>query len=177
LEDQRTPRQGEGATTDALIDLSLTIPARSVSPHEIRRLIVQDGKAMLQALLQQAGPHGLVHISVRIAPQATQGRGVGPAATVAALPVPERAAHQSFARWLAAALQHHQLTQEAAAKQLGVSVRTVSRWVTGATEPGLQHLRRIEEAFGGLPAPAPAPVGPPGAPPLSRPRRAGRRVR
>jgi hypothetical protein len=175
LEDRHEGRQGDGATADAVIELAWTMPARSVSPHEIQRLIVRDGEAMLQALLHQAGPHGLVQISVRVAHQAAQGRSVGADATVAALPVPEQAAHQSFAQWLSAALQRHRLTQEAAALQLGVSVRTVSRWITGATQPGLQHLRRIEEAFGS--PPAPAPVEPLGAPPLSRPKTAGRRAR
>jgi hypothetical protein len=182
LEDRHQGRRGDGATADAVIELAWTMPARSVSPQEIQRLIVRDGEAMLQALLHQAGPHGLVQISVRVAHQAAQGRGVGAdatVATVAALPVPERAAHQSFSQWLSAALQRHRLTQEAAALQLGVSVRTVSRWITGATQPGLQHLRRIEEAFGSPPAPTPAaaPVEPLGAPPLSRPPAAGRRAR
>jgi DNA-binding XRE family transcriptional regulator len=163
LEDRRKPSQGDSATADAVIELAWTMPARSVSPQEIQRLIVRDGEAMLQALLHRAGPHGVVQISVRIARQAAQGGGVGPVAAVAALPEP--AAHQSFAQWLSAALQRRQLTQEAAAAQLGVSVRTVSRWVTGATQPGLQHLRRIEQAFGSQ-----------AAAPLSRPR-AGRRAR
>jgi DNA-binding XRE family transcriptional regulator len=165
LEDRRKPSQGDSATADAVIELAWTMPARSVSPQEIQRLIVRDGEAMLQALLHRAGPHGVVRISVRIARQAAQGGGVGPVAAIAALPVPEPAAHQSFAQWLSAALQRRQLTQEAAAAQLGVSVRTVSRWVTGATQPGLQHLRRIEQSFGSQ-----------AAAPLSRPR-AGRRAR
>ena len=40
-----------------------------------------------------------------------------------------------------------------AAKQLGVSVKTVSRWVGGATEPRLRDLRRIRELFGDFPLP------------------------
>ena len=43
------------------------------------------------------------------------------------------------------------LTQEAAARQLGVSVKTVSRWVGGATEPRMRDLRRIQEVFGETP--------------------------
>lgn len=38
-----------------------------------------------------------------------------------------------------------------AARQLGVSVKTVSRWVGGATEPRLRDLRRIRELFGEIP--------------------------
>ena len=44
---------------------------------------------------------------------------------------------------------------EAAARQLGVSVKTVSRWVGGATEPRLRDLRRIRELFGDIPFPFP----------------------
>ena len=42
---------------------------------------------------------------------------------------------------------------EAAARQLGVSVKTVSRWVGGATEPRLRDLRRIRELFRRHPLP------------------------
>ena len=38
-----------------------------------------------------------------------------------------------------------------AARQLGVSVKTVSRWVGGETEPRLRELRRIHEVFGEAP--------------------------
>src|ERR1035437_7679527 len=39
----------------------------------------------------------------------------------------------TFAEWMSSALRREGLTQEAAARQLGVSVKTVSRWVGGAT--------------------------------------------
>ena len=45
------------------------------------------------------------------------------------------------------------MTMEVAARQLGVSVKTVSRWVGGATEPRLRDLRRIRELFGDFPLP------------------------
>ena len=57
----------------------------------------------------------------------------------------------SFADWMSAALRREGLTMEAAARQLGVSVKTVSRWVGGATEPRLRDLRRIREVFGEVP--------------------------
>ena len=57
----------------------------------------------------------------------------------------------SFADWMAGVLRREGLTMEAAARQLGVSVKTVSRWVGGATEPRLRDLRRIRELFGDLP--------------------------
>ena len=57
----------------------------------------------------------------------------------------------SFADWMAGVLRREGLTMEAAARQLGVSVKTVSRWVGGATEPRLRDLRRIRELFGEIP--------------------------
>ena len=48
-------------------------------------------------------------------------------------------------------LKREGLSQEAAARQLGVSVKTVSRWVGGETEPRLRELRRIQEVFGEAP--------------------------
>ena len=59
----------------------------------------------------------------------------------------------SFAEWMSSALRREGMTQEAAARQLGVSVKTVSRWVGGATEPRLRDLRRIRELFGDIPFP------------------------
>jgi transcriptional regulator with XRE-family HTH domain len=34
---------------------------------------------------------------------------------------------------------------------LGVSLKTVNRWVNGRTEPRMRELRRIQEAFGVAP--------------------------
>ena len=59
----------------------------------------------------------------------------------------------TFAEWMSIALRREGLTQEAAARQLGVSVKTVSRWVGGTTEPRMRDLRRIQEVFGALPLP------------------------
>jgi len=59
----------------------------------------------------------------------------------------------TFADWMSSALRREGLTQEAAARQLGVSVKTVSRWVGGATEPRMRDLRRIQEVFGEVPLP------------------------
>jgi transcriptional regulator with XRE-family HTH domain len=59
--------------------------------------------------------------------------------------------HRSFAEWLSGVLKREGLSQEAAARQLGVSVKTVSRWVGGETEPRLRELRRIHEVFGEAP--------------------------
>lgn len=75
--------------------------------------------------------------------------GTDPARQVAA----DGDAESSFADWMAGVLRREGLTMEAAARQLGVSVKTVSRWVGGATEPRLRDLRRIRELFGEIPFP------------------------
>jgi hypothetical protein len=74
-----------------------------------------------------------------------------------AVPTAARAAgpgedgNESFAEWMAGVLRREGLTMEAAARQLGVSVKTVSRWVGGTTEPRLRDLRRIRELYGEIP--------------------------
>ncbi len=57
----------------------------------------------------------------------------------------------SFAEWMQNALRREGLTQEQAARQLGVSVKTVSRWVGGATQPRMRDLARIRDRFGEVP--------------------------
>jgi hypothetical protein len=59
----------------------------------------------------------------------------------------------SFATWLAEALRREGMTMEAASRRLQVSVKTVSRWIGGTTEPRLRDLSRIREVFGDLPPP------------------------
>lgn len=54
----------------------------------------------------------------------------------------------SFAAWLSARLRAEGLTIEAAARKLNVSTKTVSRWMSGTTEPRLRDLYRIRDAFG-----------------------------
>jgi DNA-binding XRE family transcriptional regulator len=80
---------------------------------------------------------------------ADAGAGVGPGGAVPG----EQEQPTTFAEWMSSALRREGLTQEAAARQLGVSVKTVSRWVGGATEPRMRDLRRIQEVFGEIPLP------------------------
>jgi len=54
----------------------------------------------------------------------------------------------SFAAWLSTRLRAEGLTMEAAARRLEVSTKTISRWVSGATEPRLRDLYRIRDVFG-----------------------------
>jgi DNA-binding XRE family transcriptional regulator len=82
-------------------------------------------------------------------------------ASVGAGPESQALGHpDTFADWMSTALRREGLTQEAAARLLGVSVKTVSRWVGGATEPRMRDLRRIQEVFGEVPiAWRPPPAG------------------
>jgi hypothetical protein len=77
--------------------------------------------------------------------------GAGEDAVAGSTGGPADADAESFADWMAGVLRREGLTMEAAARQLGVSVKTVSRWVGGATEPRLRDLRRIRELFGEIP--------------------------
>jgi len=138
------------------------------------------GETVSRALLEAAGPTGAISVSFRIFPDHVEvdvlRSGVIPRAGAAAgvdpltsllraddrIPVPSGAAGtraagpaedgaESFAEWMAGVLRREGLTMEAAARQLGVSVKTVSRWVGGTTEPRLRDLRRIRELFGEIP--------------------------
>jgi DNA-binding XRE family transcriptional regulator len=74
-------------------------------------------------------------------------------APAGAVPLGQPGQPATFAEWMSTALRREGLTQEQAARQLGVSVKTISRWVGGATEPRMRDLRRIQEVFGQVPLP------------------------
>ena len=57
----------------------------------------------------------------------------------------------SFADWMSGLIRSRRMSQEAMARMLGVSLKTVNRWVNGRTEPRMRELRRIQEAFGVAP--------------------------
>jgi hypothetical protein len=133
------------------------------------------GETVSQALLDAAGPTGAINVSFRIFPDHVEVdvlrsgpalwtptgldsltsflRADEPAAVRAAPANGSGADEASFADWMAGVLRREGMTMEAAARQLGVSVKTVSRWVGGATEPRLRDLRRIRELFGDIPFP------------------------
>jgi DNA-binding XRE family transcriptional regulator len=100
--------------------------------------------------VQKSGP--AVH-GVSVADQAQADVGARVAALTPTGPVSLGGPGQptTFAEWMSSALRSQNMTQEAAARQLGVSVKTISRWVGGATEPRMKELRRIQEVFGSLP--------------------------
>ena len=91
--------------------------------------------------------------------QAREAAAVPPAVDAGAPPTdpadgdPDQDPTASFAEWMTGVLRREGLTIESAARQLGVSVKTVSRWVGGSTEPRLRDLRRIHELFGEVPFP------------------------
>ena len=132
------------------------------------------GETVAQALLEAAGPTGAISVSFRIFPDHVEvdvlrsggqfGSASGLDALASILKSEEPAGATagaaeagdgsgSFADWMAGVLRREGLTMEAAARQLGVSVKTVSRWVGGTTEPRLRDLRRIRELFGDIPFP------------------------
>jgi DNA-binding XRE family transcriptional regulator len=100
---------------------------------------------------------GMAQASATMPTAASAGPGAGGQADGSGQPVPVplgRPGHPAnFADWMSTALRREGLTQEAAARLLGVSVKTVSRWVGGATEPRMRDLRRIQEVFGEVPLP------------------------
>ena len=136
------------------------------------------GETVFRALLDAAGPSGSIQVAFRIFPEhvevdvlhsdiqppASPGVSADGAAAAGADPsqlgpgafppqFDQNGQPANFADWMSVALRREGLTQEAAARLLGVSVKTVSRWVGGATEPRLRDLRRIQEVFGEIPLP------------------------
>jgi hypothetical protein len=139
------------------------------------------GETVAHALLEAAGPTGAINVSFRIFPdhvevdvlrsgaQVSSPAGIDALASLLKNQASEMKAaaagrdgsaqmaddggDTAFADWMGNVLRREGMTMEVAAKQLGVSVKTVSRWVGGATEPRLRDLRRIRELFGDFPLP------------------------
>jgi DNA-binding transcriptional regulator YiaG len=136
------------------------------------------GETVAHALLEAAGPAGAINVSFRIFPdhvevdvlrsgaQVSSPAGIDALASLLKSQASDMAAtagrdgasaangdETAFADWMAGVLRREGLTMEVAARQLGVSVKTVSRWVGGTTEPRLRDLRRIRELFGEFPLP------------------------
>jgi len=136
------------------------------------------GETVAHALLEAAGPTGAINVSFRIFPdhvevdvlrsgaQVSSPAGIDALSSLLKNQAADMAAtagrdgapalngeEMQFADWMSGVLRREGMTMETAAKQLGVSVKTVSRWVGGTTEPRLRDLRRIRELFGEFPLP------------------------
>ncbi|WP_229812894.1 helix-turn-helix domain-containing protein [Lentzea flava] len=125
-------------------------------------------KTIMEVLLAAAGPGGRVQVSCRtypdrvefdVLPSVTEflhpsGRHpneLSSPSSEASDPVIGDEEPATFAEWITAVLRREGITREAAARQLGVSVKTVSRWAGGETEPRLRELRRVQDRFGHMP--------------------------
>jgi hypothetical protein len=128
-------------TLDADVDVTRPVPLNGV-PERVERPAAAAGTA--------AVTRGLTTIP---AARAVTAAGATPGHLAAgSAPVAQPVA-VCFSDWLAGALKREGMTMEAAARQLSVSVKTVSRWVGGSTEPRLRDLSRIREIFGEMPFP------------------------
>ena len=159
----------ESVVVDPVFVVTQTFPARPSSIPDIREFVLrylrdapltpeggqQLHHAVLTALLDAASPDGgQIQVCFRIFPEGVEVDVLrGPASAGSTFPPVrrDRPDHRSFAEWLSSMLKREGLSQEAAARQLGVSVKTVSRWVGGETEPRLRELRRLHDVFGEAP--------------------------
>jgi hypothetical protein len=158
LSEQDTREVGE-TVSRALLEAAGPTGAISVSfrifPDHVEVDVLKSGAqigaaAGLDALSSLMRAHEVAG-GVRQAPAAGNPAVEDPVAETTARQVTAGADAESFADWMAGVLRREGMTMEAAARQLGVSVKTVSRWVGGATEPRLRDLRRIRELFGETP--------------------------
>ncbi len=150
------------AATAPVTVVTRTFPARPSSWPEARDFLVETlaeagpehatsrvvQESIGQALLASASPRiGAFQISVRVFPDEVQIE-VLAHAPAEAEPRARAQPPASFAAWLSGVLAEAGLSQEQAADRLGVSVRTIGRWVRGETEPRMRDARRVTETFG-----------------------------
>lgn len=170
---------GQPIDVTPVVVVSRNFPARPSSIPEIREFVrrclaespltdadnAEVSQTVFRALLDAAGPEGTIQISFRIFPEHVEidvlhsqpeAAGEDTLTTMAGVPLPTASPGPaepapSFAAWMTEALRREGLTPQQAARQLGVSVKTVGRWLGGATEPRMRDLRRIRERFGDTP--------------------------
>jgi hypothetical protein len=68
------------------------------------------------------------------------------------LGIPSPTDQLDFRTWLLTRLHDVGLSQESAARRIGVSARTVGRWARGETQPRMRDLGRVREVLGDLPS-------------------------
>lgn len=146
-----------------VVVLTRTFPARPSAWPETRTFLQHalagvDPEAATSAVLQEAVGNALLDaagtatgsftIVVRITPDDFEVEILGESVrdTEGEVQVPQTS--PTFARWISDTLTSEGLSQAEAARQIGVSVRTVRRWMSGETEPRLRDLRRVNEIFG-----------------------------
>jgi transcriptional regulator with XRE-family HTH domain len=95
--------------------------------------------AVFRAMLDAAGPDGAVQVSWRTYPDYVE----FDVLRMVAEPAETAPAGGTFADWITDVLRREGMSRQAAARQPGVSAKTVSRWAGGETEPRLRELRRI----------------------------------
>jgi DNA-binding XRE family transcriptional regulator len=123
------------------------------SDNQIQPLkAAQNGSPGGQAAERAGTDRNVTATATPVAAEAAADTSAAAGGATGELAAPGVPAHpDTFADWMSTALRREGLTQEAAARMLGVSVKTVSRWVGGATEPRMRDLRRIQEVFGEVP--------------------------
>ncbi|MEV0900564.1 helix-turn-helix transcriptional regulator [Actinoplanes sp. NPDC049802] len=144
------------ALPDVRAFLRRQLTGTPVSDEDVRNLC----ERVADVLLDAAGVSPSIQVSLRVFPSGAE-IDVLSSSSAPAAPAVEKAPEQpargtrvavpappSFAAWFAGRLRAEGLTLEAAARRLEVSAKTVSRWVSGATEPRLRDFHRIRSTFG-----------------------------
>jgi Helix-turn-helix len=114
------------------------VPADDVSGDE--RLTAALAEAIGSVVEQQGSPNRPIELLVSVR---------GDQVSVSTAPAPGNL--QAFASWLRFRLDEQRLTKVVLADRLGVSERTVRRWLAGDTEPRFQELLRISSLLGNPP--------------------------
>jgi DNA-binding XRE family transcriptional regulator len=110
------------------------------SVDDIRRFVLDQ---IMSPRVAAGGRQDSVRVTIRLLPgevEITVGGSEGPAQP-----------GSGFADWFLEVLRGEGITQQDAARRLGVSGKTVNRWVRGHTEPRLRELRRVRAVFGASP--------------------------
>jgi DNA-binding XRE family transcriptional regulator len=108
--------------------------------------------AITDALLTAAGPSvGTFEVVIRLFPDDVEIEVLSSSSVHQSVAGNSSESGATFAEWFSDVLRRQGMSQEAAARRLGISVRTVSRWMRGQTEPRLRDVGRISGVFGPMP--------------------------
>lgn len=142
-------RIGDRQRRDVLADI-VTSLQRAVSSigQESAASSVHDGLARLRAPEREGRP---IDIHIRLASSELELE-VVPNGSHLPAGTPPADDRQDFRTWLLTRLHDAGLSQESAARRIGVSARTIGRWARGETQPRMRDLGRVREVLGDLPA-------------------------